>query len=175
MVALTGAAATTIGIASETTRGEALGTTMPTAQVGTATVTLQTGRAATTTRKNVTNLRQVHLINTTPPRSQGDCHSHHRNKKPRRQDEYRGQVTRDHGHRRSHSPVRQISPEDLPLLIPKLTHADLRNISRVPSQTTWPEISEACNPTGVMKDKWRAPFDTRAPHPPNLPTCEQAT
>ena len=48
-------------------------------------------------------------------------------------------------------------------------------MSRVPTRTTLPEIAEACNPTGVMKEKWRAPSNTQAPYPPNLPNSERTT
>ena len=36
-------------------------------------------------------------------------------------------------------------------------------------------IAEACNPTGIMIEKWRAPSDTHAPYTPNFPVGERAT
>jgi hypothetical protein len=32
-----------------------------------------------------------------------------------------------------------------------------------------------CNPTGIKIGKWRAPSETRAPHPSNLPETERKT
>ena len=60
-------------------------------------------------------------------------------------------------------------------LTPRLSHVDLKTMSRIPSRTLWPEIAVACNPTGIMIEKWRAPSDTRAPYPPNLPIGEHTT
>ena len=35
-------------------------------------------------------------------------------------------------------------------------------------------IAEACNPTGIMVETWRAPSEHRAPYPPRLPVEERA-
>ena len=48
-------------------------------------------------------------------------------------------------------------------------------MAQEPTRTNWTDVAMACNPTGEMGARWRAPSDTHAPYPANLPKSEQAT
>ena len=48
-------------------------------------------------------------------------------------------------------------------------------MTREPTTKNWHEVSVALNPTGRMLAEWRAPRETRAPYPDDLPISERTT
>ena len=55
-----------------------------------------------------------------------------------------------------------------------LMYREIRLMLRDPNKETWTEISMVCNPTGRITAPWRAPSNTHAPYPEDLPVSERA-